>query len=143
MSHLFCLLLASTKSISLFSSEDEKKKKDRKMFLTIKNVLSLLNVIVKLYPVRTLTQTAGAITTVIDPTSTWFQSISEILFEMLGSPSFNIKSTSAVSLGVLVQKANTPSIIQTLCIRIRSLVMQNVVKKGKTDEIDPYFFVCY
>lgn len=116
--------------MTLFSSDDEKRKKDRKTFLTVKNVLSLLNTIVKLYPVKTTSRTVAAITTVIDPTSVWFQGFVEILFEMIGNQSLSVKCSAALSLGVLMLKANTRTIIQNFCIRIRTLLMGNLVKKG-------------
>jgi len=116
--------------MNIFTSEDDKKKKDRKSILTIKNVISLLNVIVKLYPVRTETQSVTAVTTVIDLTSIWFQSIVDILFEMLSNPVLAIKSSASVSLGVLLMKAGSPMMIQNICVKLRMILMSSVVKKG-------------
>lgn len=87
---------AASTTLGLFASDEEKRKKDKKSYVTIKNVAAALSAIIRSFPFH------NGMSLELD--LQWVQTVAERMFEMLSSPSAEIRSVSSSALGVFCSK---------------------------------------
>eukprot|EP01038_Epipyxis_sp_PR26KG_P007657 gene7657-10420_t len=115
-------------SLGIFSSDDEKRRKDRRNLLTTRNVIAALSSIVCSYPIHTGLS--------IDPDASWRQSIIDIFYDSLAHQTFSLKCSSALGLSTFVNKLGVPVVVQSICSKVRSLIISTFEKKTNDNMTD-------
>lgn len=112
---------AGGKGLSLFSSmsEDEKRRKDRMNYLTLRSVLATLCAIIHAYPTHPENEEDVP----------WRQAVVTILYDMLASTSYTIRSASASALAMLSQKARAARVVESVSGKIRGMMLASLEKK--------------
>jgi hypothetical protein len=108
-------------AMAIFSSvsEEEKRKKDKMNYTTLRNVLATLSAVIRAYPV----QPADA------EDLPWRQAIVTILYDMLAHSSYTIRSASAASLALFSNKVRAARVVESVSSKIRSLMLSSLEKK--------------
>jgi hypothetical protein len=119
---------ATSKSLGMFASEDERRRKDRKVYSTIRNVAAAVSSIVRALPVSHGTSDANCVT--------WQNALSDLLFDLLGQPYYSVRCAAASTLAAFALKVKfgSGSILSNASHKIRSLMITSLAKKGETME---------
>lgn len=109
--------------MGIFSSvsEEEKRRKDRMNYTTLRNVLATLSAVIHAYPVHPLTEQEQDLP--------WRQAVVTILYDMLAHSSYTIRSASAASLAVFSDKVRVTRVVEGVSFKIRGLMMSSLEKK--------------
>lgn len=108
-------------SMGIFSSvsEDERRRKDKMNYATLRNVLATLSAIIHAYPVHS----------VDEEDVPWRAAVVTILYDMLAHSSYTIRSASAATLAVLSEKVRVTRVVETVSSKIRGLMLSSLEKK--------------
>lgn len=120
----------NSSSISMFSSEEEKRKRDKKNFVTIKNVVTALCAIIKSFSLP--------LSMSMNSSLSWGQVLADRLFEVLTYSSVEIRCAAAISLGVFAGKVAHTSLLETASGLINDAVTTAIEKKENLGELSGY-----
>lgn len=121
-SQVVAQFLKASSSMGLFSSEEERRKKDRRGFVTVKNVISALSAIVRSFPFHSGMS--------LDLDLVWVQSVADRMFEMLTYPNVDIRSAASNSLGIFCSKIYGSSLMENMASKIASTIRGALEKKA-------------
>lgn len=112
---------AGTKSMGLFSttSEEDKRRKDRMNYTTLRTVLVTLSAIIKTYPTYD----------VQDDEVPWQKVAVTVLYDMLAHSSYTLRCVSASALAALSSKLRGGRVVDGVSSKIRTLMMSSLEKK--------------
>ncbi len=123
-------LKASSTSLGIFSSDEDKRRKDRKSFVTFKNVTTALSSIVRSFPFH------NGMSLELD--LQWVQTVAERMFEMLSSPVFEIRSVSSSALGVFCSKIFGAQLLDAMREKLSTSIKAAFEKKDNMTESSGY-----
>lgn len=115
----------SNSSLGMFASDEEKRKKEKKNYLAIKNVVAAISGIVKTFSLSlslSLNQSLG-----------WTQSLCDILLGCLTHYNLTIRSCAANSLAIFVKKISQSNLLKSVYENINSALTS---KDRKIDSED-------
>lgn len=128
-------------TLSLFSSDEEKKKKDRKNFITQCSVLAFISAVIRTYPTVGIVNDSTSTTSSQDDSSssgsnsigtgTWMRCVVDMLYTMLNHSSYIIRSGSAYSLSLFAMKIHKHKITEESCFKIRSTIINSLMLLDK------------
>lgn len=112
---------AGGKSMGLFSStsDEERRRKDKMNYSTIRIVLATLCSVVRTFPV--LERSAED--------APWRQTVIGMLYDMLAHSSYTIRSAAATGLAEFALKAPSSRVVETVSAKIRTLMMTSLEKR--------------
>jgi hypothetical protein len=117
--------MSSTSSaLGLFSNEEERKKKERKSYITIKSVTSVLSAIIRSFPFH------NGMSLEVD--LHWVQIVADKLFEILSFPNTEIKLAAANALGIFCSKIFGTQLMDSTGMKISQLIKTSVEKKNES-----------
>ena len=108
-------------AMGIFSStsEEERRRKDRMNYSTVRIVLATLCSVARAFPA-------------LEPTAEdapWRQTIVGMLYDMLAHPSYTIRSAAATGLSEFALKAPSTRVVSTVSAKIRTLMMTSLEKR--------------
>jgi len=108
-------------AMGIFSStsEEERRRKDRMNYSTIRIVLATLCSVVRTFPA-------------LEPSvedAPWRQTVVGMLYDMLAHPSYTIRSAAATGLSEFALKAPSTRVVSTVSAKIRTLMMTSLEKR--------------
>jgi len=112
----------SSAALGIFSSEEDRRKKDRKCYVSLKNVTAVLSAIIRSFPFH------NGMSLELD--LQWVQVVAERLFEMLSYSNVEIRSASASALGVFCSKIFGAQLMDTMGMKITQAIRNSVDRKG-------------
>ena len=112
---------AGGKTMGIFSStsEEERRRKDRMNFSTVRIVLATLCSLVRSFP---------ALDAQVED-APWRQTVVGMLYDMLAHPSYTIRSASATALAEFSLKVPSSRVVENVSGKIRALMMTSLEKK--------------
>ena len=119
--------LKSGNSLGIFSSEEERKRKEKKGYITVKNVISALSAIVRSFPFHSGMS--------LDLDLIWVQSVADRMFEILSYPNTDIKSAAANALGIFCSKIYGSSLMENMSSKIASSIRAAMERKGNNENM--------
>jgi hypothetical protein len=111
-------------TLGLFSSEEERKKKDKKSYVSIKNVTAVLSAIIRSFPFH------NGMSLELD--LQWVGAVADRIFEMLSFPNIEIRAVSATALGVFCSKIFGAQLMDSMGMKITQAIRNSVDRKGET-----------
>ena len=122
----------STSTLSMFSSEDEKKKRDKKAFVTIKTVACTLAAIVKAFPVH------HGMT--LEEDLPWGQSLLDMLKDMLCHYNAEVQHAAAQAMALFSSKitGSDSHIAETLVSELSMELGMALNKDNKVEDMSSY-----
>lgn len=121
--------ISSLTGKNMFFSDEERKRKERLHFITLKAIVSALFLIVEHFPVH-----SGLF---VESEFSWRQSIVDLLYECLGNKEFLVRYVAGMTLAKFAMKwkgsDKSPFIVSTLSNRIRSSIVLGLEKKINND----------
>jgi hypothetical protein len=118
-------LTGSTKSLSLFGNDEERKRKERKTYLVNKNVVSALHVIVDAFPVH-----SGE---VVELDYQWRETLVDQLYSFLGVKDDGIRFAAAIALAKFSMKWRGYNVISSISQKIRGAIIPSLAKTATGD----------
>lgn len=115
---------STSSALGLFTNDDEKKKRERKSYLTIKNVTSVLSAIIRSFPFH------NGMSLEID--LHWVQIVSDKLFDILSYPNLEIKLAAANALGIFCSKIFGTQLMDSTGMKITQTIKASIDKKNDT-----------
>ena len=112
---------AGGKTMGLFSStsEEERRRKDRMNYSTIRIVLATLCAVVRVFPALEASAEDAP----------WRQTVVGMLYDMLAHSSYTIRSAASTALAEFALKAPSTRVVETVSGKIRALMMMSLEKK--------------
>eukprot|EP01041_Mallomonas_annulata_P001008 gene1008-1979_t len=114
--------LKSSSALGIFSSEEEKRKKDKKGYIIVKNVISCLSAIVRSFPFHNGMS--------FDLDLVWVQSVADRMFELLSYQNNDIRSAAANALSIFCAKIHGSSLMENMASKIASTIRAALDKKA-------------
>lgn len=111
-------------SSSLFTSEDERKKKERKSYICIKNVIVMLGSIIKSFPYHNGMS--------LEMDLHWVQIVMEKMYDLLVSTNTEIRTVVSSTLGTFCGKIFGAQILETITTKLINHIKVNLEKKGES-----------
>lgn len=115
----------STNSIGMFTSDEEKRRRDRHASLSTRNTVTLLHHIIESYPHDNNFASISS----THPRN-WISGLSERLFELLTSTNSDIRSSVANSLCSLCSKSVGSHLVEAVAIKIIQAIKSCTDKKS-------------
>jgi hypothetical protein len=112
----------SSSSLGLFVNDEEKKKKERKSYITIKNVTSVLSAIIRSFPFHNGMS--------LDVDLHWVQIVSDKLYDILSFPNTEIKLAAANALGIFCSKIFGTQLMDSTGMKIAQTIKSSIDKKN-------------
>jgi len=113
--------LKSASSLGIFSSEEERRKKERKGYITVKNVISALSAIVRCFPFH------SGMSLELD--LVWIQSVADRMCDILAYPNVEIRSAAANAIGIFCAKIYGSALMENMSSKISSSIRAALDKK--------------
>lgn len=112
----------NSKTMNLFSStsEEEKRRKDRMNYTTLRTVLATLCTIIQAHP---------SYDDVQEDDVPWRQTAVNLLYDMLAHSSYALRCASASALALLSNKLRGNKVVEGVSGKIRAMMMSALVKK--------------
>lgn len=118
------------KSLGLFGNDEERKKKEKKGLIAVKNIVCALGAIVQAFPLH-----SGQY---FDLDYTWRQALVDNLYDMLSQPSYAVQLKAAQSLALFAAKWNGSNILSSVTMKIRSSIMSLYEKRGASHSMSDF-----
>jgi hypothetical protein len=118
----------STGTLSMFSSEEDKKKRDIKAFVTVKTVACSLCSIIKAFPVH------HGMTLELD--LPWGHSVISMLTDMLKHYNSEVQYAAAQGLATFSSKITGSHIAESMCSSLSQTLSLSLSKDSKTDNME-------
>jgi hypothetical protein len=113
---------SASSALGLFTNDDEKKKRERKSYLTIKNVTSVLSAIIRSFPFHNGMS--------LEMDLHWVQIVSDKLFDILSYPNLEIKLAAANALGIFCSKIFGTQLMDSTGMKITQTIKASIDKKN-------------
>jgi hypothetical protein len=114
---------STTSALGLFTNDDERKKKERKSYITIKSVTSVLSAIIRSFPFHNGMS--------LEMDLHWVQIVADKLFEILSFPNTEIKLAAANALGIFCSKIFGTQLMDTTGMKISQTIKVAIEKKNE------------
>lgn len=118
-------ITGTSKSLSLFGNDEERKRKERKIFLVNKNVVCALHSIVDAFPVH-----SGE---VVDLDYQWRETLIDQLYSFLVVKDDGIRFTAAIGLAKFSMKWRGYNVISSISQKIRGAIIPSLAKTASGD----------
>jgi hypothetical protein len=118
-------LTGSSKSLSLFGNDEERKRKERRMYLVHKDVVCALYAIVEAFPVH-----SGE---VVELEYQWRESLVDQLYTFLTVKDDTLRFTAAISLAKFSMKWRGYNVIASVSHKIRAAIIPSLAKTTSGD----------
>lgn len=118
-------LTGSSKSLSLFGNDEERKRKERRMYLVHKDVVCALYAIVEAFPVH-----SGE---VVELEYQWRESLVDQLYTFLTVKDDTLRFTAAISLAKFSMKWRGYNVISSVSQKIRAAIIPSLAKTTSGD----------
>jgi hypothetical protein len=108
----------------LFTTTEDKLRKDKKNYISLKNVTAVLSAIIRSFPFHNGMS--------LEMDLQWVQTVADIMFDMLSYPYAEIRSASSTALGTFCSKIFGAQLMDSMGMKITNALRTSVDKKGDT-----------
>ena len=119
-----------TSGLSLFSSDEERKKRDKKSFVTVKSVVCTLASIVKSFPIH------HGMT--LEEDLPWGQSLLDMLKEMLSHYNAEVQWAASQAIAQFSSKITGSHVTEAWCTKLSMELSAALGKDSKTEDMSGY-----
>ena len=114
----------ASSAMGLFTSSEDKLRKDKKNYVSLKNVTAVLSAIIRSFPFHNGMS--------LEMDLQWVQTVADIMFDMLSYPYAEIRSASSTALGTFCSKIFGAQLMDSMGMKITNALRTSVDKKGET-----------
>ena len=115
--------IKGSSSLGLFTSTEDKIRKDKKNYISLKNVTAVLSAIIRSFPFHNGMS--------LEMDLQWVQTVADIMFDTLSYPYAEIRSASSTALGTFCSKIFGAQLMDSMGMKITQALRTSVDKKGE------------
>lgn len=114
----------ASSALGLFTTTEDRLRKDKKNYISLKNVTAVLSAIIRSFPFHNGMS--------LEMDLQWVQTVADIMFDMLSYPYAEIRSASSTALGTFCSKIFGAQLMDSMGMKITNALRTSVDKKGDT-----------